>query len=235
MYLDELIKHDKINEIPLVSRKSKRAKRILIKLNPTCRSVELVYPTYMNHAQAQAFLIAQKEWLIHHISELNDTIILANQSEVTLFGVPYALNIETKKARNNISHINNDSLIIYGDTKERVSVSLRIVIQNHAKETFNKMASHYAAQIGEVVSKVSVKDMKTRWGSCSIDKSISISWRLAFAPEEVAYYVMAHEVAHMKHMNHSKKFWLLVEQLYPNYKKSKSWLSKYGHTLHAYV
>ena len=106
---------------------------------------------------------------------------------------------------------------------------------NKHTEGFEELVELYAKKIGKTQGRVAVKDMKSRWGSCSSEKYISLSWRLAFAPFEVAHYVVAHEVAHMKHMNHSLKFWKQVELLYPNYKKHRGWLKQNGQNLHAYV
>lgn len=235
MYLDELITHQKIRNIPLISRQSKRAKRISIKLNPTSRAVELVYPTCINRDQAQAFLKSQEDWLIKNITTLQEKITLVEQEKITLFGRQYSLVIKPRTKTQHQSYIEDGQLIILANNSERAAVCLRLFIQKHAHKVFEERIYDYARQLNMVPSKISVKDTKTRWGSCSSDKAVSISWRLAFAPTEVAFYVAAHEVAHMKHMNHSKRFWRVVEDIYPNYMKARVWLQKHGHTLHAYI
>ena len=75
-------------------------------------------------------------------------------------------------------------------------------------------------------SLVSVRDTRTRWGSCSTSGNLCFSWRLIFAPEEVVNYVVAHEVAHLVHMNHGKRFWRLVERLCPGAERQRRWLNR---------
>lgn len=78
---------------------------------------------------------------------------------------------------------------------------------------------------------IKLSNAKTRWGSCSANGRINLSWRLIMAPPHVMEYVIAHELAHLKELNHSKKFWNIVEELYPNYKEARKWLRQYGHDL----
>ncbi|MDB2415501.1 M48 family metallopeptidase, partial [Rickettsiales bacterium] len=80
----------------------------------------------------------------------------------------------------------------------------------------------------------SIKDTKSRWGSCSSNGNLSFCWKLVLAPEEVFKYVIAHEVSHLKHMNHSPEFWKQVQSLMPNYKTHCKWLKLNGHNLHLY-
>jgi predicted metal-dependent hydrolase len=76
--------------------------------------------------------------------------------------------------------------------------------------------------------------MESRWGSCSAARSISFSWRLIFAPDFVRDYVVAHEVAHLKEMNHGPRFWKLVEKLHPEFKTAQAWLRTHGRSLQRY-
>ena len=88
-----------------------------------------------------------------------------------------------------------------------------------------------AAEIGKDVTSVSLRDTKSRWGSCSSNGSISLSWRLIFAPWDAMDYVVAHEVAHLIHMNHGKDFWALCATLSANYSTGKKWMRTNGHEL----
>jgi predicted metal-dependent hydrolase len=91
-----------------------------------------------------------------------------------------------------------------------------------------------ADRLGKSVKRVSVRDSRTRWGSCAADGSLSFSWRLALAPADVSTYVVAHEVAHLIEMNHSRRFWRLVERICPHMGRAKAWLDAHGADLHRY-
>lgn len=79
---------------------------------------------------------------------------------------------------------------------------------------------------------ISIRDQKTRWGSCSGKGNLSFNWRLILAPPEILDYVVVHELCHLTHLNHSKDFWHLVETVLPDYKERRQWLKENGHTLH---
>jgi len=87
---------------------------------------------------------------------------------------------------------------------------------------------------GKKVQRISVRDAKTRWGSCSADGRLSFSWRLVMAPENVLDYVAAHEVAHLAHMNHSDQYWAHLAEIFPDFKVAEIWLKKNGPSLRCY-
>lgn len=89
----------------------------------------------------------------------------------------------------------------------------------------------FARQLDAVIGRVTIREVRSRWGSCSHQGNLSYSWRLIFAPEEVAQYVCAHEVSHLKHMNHSQAFWKTVESINADYKIHREWLRTHGQTL----
>ena len=88
-----------------------------------------------------------------------------------------------------------------------------------------------AAAIEARVTRVTVKDTTTRWGSCASDGALAFSWRLVMAPSFVQDYVAAHEVAHLRHMNHGPRFWDLVANLTPHRHKAVAWLNQEGGSL----
>ena len=92
-------------------------------------------------------------------------------------------------------------------------------------------SKQYANLINKKFNKVTIKNVSTRWGSCSSKNNLNYNLRLFMAPVDVVNYVIAHEVAHLKHQNHSKKFWNCVESIYPTYKIQKKWLRQNGHLL----
>lgn len=100
-----------------------------------------------------------------------------------------------------------------------------------AKEYFPKRAAYYAALLGVSYDRIRIAGQKTRWGSCSSNKTLSFNWKLMLAPPKVLDYVVVHEICHLREMNHSPRFWALVESLMPDYKQQRKWLKENGHTL----
>ena len=103
-----------------------------------------------------------------------------------------------------------------------------------ARDELAKRARPLASRVGRKVARVSVRDTKSRWGSCSASGNLSFSWRLIFAPEEVVDYVVAHEVAHLVEMNHGPRFWRLVDSLVPGNARPRAWLDRHRAELLSY-
>lgn len=100
-----------------------------------------------------------------------------------------------------------------------------------AREYFPKRAAHFQQFTGGTYSRITIRDQKTRWGSCSAKGTLSFNWRLMLAPPAVLDYVVVHELCHLTHMNHSKAFWALVESVCPDYRTHRRWLKEHGQEL----
>ena len=115
------------------------------------------------------------------------------------------------------------------------SERLKRWIINDFKEKVKSISEEKSLNIKKEIKSVRVSDTKTRWGSCSHDGRLCFSWRLAFAPYEAIDYVVAHEVAHLRHLDHSKEFWTLCEELSIDYAAGKRWMKENGSELMRYV
>lgn len=100
-----------------------------------------------------------------------------------------------------------------------------------ARDTFEKRVAYFHQFTGGNYTSITVRDQKSRWGSCSSRGTLSFNYRLIFAPPHVLDYVVVHELCHLTHMNHSKDFWNMVGTVMPDYKICKIWLREHGHTL----
>jgi predicted metal-dependent hydrolase len=103
-----------------------------------------------------------------------------------------------------------------------------------ARESFLAEAGAAAERLGRRHGRVTLRDTRSRWGSCSASGDLSFSWRLAMAPPEVRRYVALHEAAHLVEMNHSPRFWALVASLCPDYRAHRGWLRRHGAGLHRF-
>ena len=100
-----------------------------------------------------------------------------------------------------------------------------------AAEVFARKAAYYAARMGVTFHKITVRDQKTRWGSCSSKGNLNFNWRLVLAPVPVLDYVVIHELAHRREMNHSSRFWDIVGEMMPDYQIQRRWLRDHGGSL----
>lgn len=100
-----------------------------------------------------------------------------------------------------------------------------------ARDIFTRKTAYYASVMNVTYGRISIREQKTRWGSCSSKGNLNFNWRLIFAPEEVLDYIVVHELAHRREMNHSPAFYRIVESVLPDYKKDQKWLREHGESL----
>lgn len=100
-----------------------------------------------------------------------------------------------------------------------------------ARDIFTRKAAYYASIMRVTYGRISIREQKTRWGSCSSKGNLNFNWRLIFAPEDVLDYIVVHELAHRKEMNHSPAFYAVVASVLPDYKTAQRWLREHGESL----
>ncbi len=125
--------------------------------------------------------------------------------------------------------------IVVSDPRQNFKDTLEEGLKAHLKKTLEPLCISFSNQLDVKIHKISIRNTRSRWGSCSSRGNLSFCWRLIFAPHPVVAYLAAHEVSHLKHMNHSPAFWQTVAQLDPDYMKSRRWLREHGHTLMSIV
>ena len=107
-------------------------------------------------------------------------------------------------------------------------------LKQNAKKEIKKSITIYSSHLNVKVKSIFIKDMITKWGSCSTKKDLTFSWRIIFFPNYVSNYIIAHEVAHLVEFNHSKKFWNNVKKIYGNFKSANSWMEKNSKKFYRY-
>ena len=127
-----------------------------------------------------------------------------------------------------------DAVVTGGADEAGVARRVEALLRREARRALTEHAGAFAAALGLPPCPVSVRDTRSRWGSCSAAPALSFSWRLVLAPPEVMAYVAAHEVAHRRHMDHSAAFWAVVQELMPGWREPAGWLRANGAQLHAY-
>jgi len=103
-----------------------------------------------------------------------------------------------------------------------------------ARELVQMLVDEEVQELGVNVGRITIRDQRTRWGSCSPNGNLSFNWRLVLAPFEVLDYVVVHEVCHLREANHSRRFWRLVETRRPEWREQKAWLDEHGPELLAF-
>lgn len=212
---------------------SPKAKRLALRLDPRTRRVNLVIPPRASLKKAYEFAEQNKGWIAAKINDLPEPIPYTHGTILPLFGIPCTLRIENGDSKiTRITHTATDMVI----TTQREDIAPRISrhIKSLAASELEKRCRAKAREINKNLAAVTVRDTKSRWGSCSIDGRITLSWRLIFASPEAIDYVISHEVAHLIHPNHGMAFWDLCEKLSLNFTAGRHWMRENGSLLARY-
>lgn len=128
--------------------------------------------------------------------------------------------------------LEDELLKVHSAVVSNIEDHLNIWYRNLALETIRERVAFYAGMTGLSYSSIKVNEATTRWGSCSYKDTLNFTWRLIMAPMRVVDYVVVHELMHLKHMNHSARFWAEVAKVIPDYKSDERYLKDHGHLLH---
>ena len=217
---------------PLAIRISPRARRIGLRIDAAERRVELVLPKGVPAEFGLRFLRDKRGWIVARLGALPRPVPFVEGAVVPVMGVPHRIIRSLDTATPSVA-IADGEIRVRGDPLH-LPRRVRDYLARSAREELARRARRLAAGIGGKIARVSVRDTKSRWGSCSTNGNLSFSWRLIFAPEEVIEYVVAHEVAHLVEMNHGPRFWRLVDSLAPGNERSRTWLDRHRARLLSY-
>jgi predicted metal-dependent hydrolase len=202
-------------------RRSSRARRVSLRIDPAGGAVVVTLPAKGTRKAGMALLMGHAEWVSSRLAALPEAVTFTEGATVPIAGVPYRIrHAPTAKGG---AFLLDQELHVTG-APEFLSRRVRDFLRNEAQRRLGALVAAKSALIGIVPKRVTVKDTTSRWGSCAPDQSLALSWRLVMAPAFVQDYVVAHEVAHLRHMNHGPKFWAAVDELTPHTRAAISWL-----------
>lgn len=215
--------------VPLVLRRSGRARRISLRISQLDGRVTLTLPHRVPEREALAFAREKEAWIRKHLAARPMDVRVAPGVQVPIAG---RLHVVAEGAGRKVV-IEGQRVLVPGP-EDRVGNRLRGYLKELARSRLATACDHYAARLGLPYHAITLRDTRSRWGSCTSTGRLMFSWRLILAPQSVLSYVAAHEVAHLSHMNHSQKFWAEVDRIHGPYNTPRNWLRREGGTLHSY-
>jgi predicted metal-dependent hydrolase len=219
---------------PITVKRLKAARRYTLRVRTAQRDVVLSMPQRGSLATAKAFAEKHATWIETRLRRLAADIAFEPGAMIPFKGVPHR--ILHKPERRGTVKVEAGELPVLAVAGEAPHLQRRLTdwLKRQARKDLTAAVERHCAAAGARHASVSVKDTASRWGSCSSAGALSFSWRLILAPPHVLDYLAAHEVAHLKEMNHSQRFWRLCEALCPRTKEAKAWLRAHGADLHRY-
>lgn len=228
-------------EVAIVRRST--ARRYILRVRAANRDVQLTMPPYGSVREARAFAERHGDWLRARLAKLPRPRRFSNGSVVPYKGRDHVIEhhpegrgtvwIEPGAANATVPEQDLPRLCVAGRAAH-LRRRLRDWLKKEAEKALGAAVRKYARQLGVEFSRISIRDQKTRWGSCSANGTLAFSWRLIMAPTYVLDYLAAHEVVHLRHMDHSKRYWRTLRELCPATDRAEAWLKAHGRDLHRY-
>jgi predicted metal-dependent hydrolase len=205
--------------------RNRRARRYVLRLRPD-GSVRVSMPVRGSKREAQRFVERCREWITRQLrSEAEKRRAWSDGTALLLRGVPTRVLVQPASV---------GLRIVWGEVEARatgghdVRRELESALRARATEELPGRVSDLASRLGLSFSRVTIRNQRTRWGSCSSSGAISLNWRLLQMPPAVADYIILHELMHLEQPNHSRRFWALVAEVCPDYRDAERWLRRHA-------
>ncbi len=231
-------------EVSYTLVRSSRAKRLSLKIGEQS-GFEVVVPIRTALSSVPRFLKQKEDWILKHVEDLEEQRAarpkIEDGSAITILGVKKKIRIfptrkpkpHVKEARalefdsaTDTAYYGNPEILIYSNTSADARAALEKHLRKQAAQHFKTRTATVSQEMGTTYNRISIKGQKTRWGSCSREKNLNFNWRLLFATPEIVDSIIIHELAHTVHLNHSRRFYTLVEAHCPNHRALSKQLQK---------
>ena len=230
----ERVHHVAGRELPLRVVENARAKRLTLRIDAGGRGLRVTVPPGLRQGEVDRFLDRHRDWLELKLARLPDRPQLRAGVKMPLRGRPHLI-VHRPGRRGTVTAGEEDgrpALYVHGEAAH-LPRRLADFLKREARKDIEPLVAKHAASLGKRAKAIRFKDTSSRWGSCTADGALSFSWRIMMAPPAVIDYLVAHEVAHLREMNHGPKFWALCRELCPRTDEARAWLKRNGGALQA--
>jgi predicted metal-dependent hydrolase len=220
-----------MTDIPYTIRRSTRARRVRVNVHALAdlRSVgvEVVLPSRAPERAAAAAVSELRPWIERRLSDAQDVLARIAERAGTVPYLGTSLELVAQPGRTRAHRSGERLLVPAGDARPAIERFYR----RAARAEIAPRLDRATALAGSRYTALSIRAQRTRWASCSPGGAMSFNWRLLLAPERVLDYVVWHEVCHLEILDHSPRFWALVQSRWPDWREDRDWLSRHGATL----
>jgi predicted metal-dependent hydrolase len=225
--------------VPVEVRQHAAARRLTLRVSKTRRAVVVTVPSGCRIEEADRFLKSHIDWVRDRLGCVPSPVPFADGAVIPLRGCLHRIRHIGPVQGACVVDVEHPAhgaprLLVAGRV-EHAARRLKDWLIAEAHKDLDDRVSWHAAKLGVRAKHITLRDQTTRWGSCSATGLLSFSWRLILAPAFVLDYVAAHEVAHLREMNHGPRFWKLVAGAVPRLDEARQWLRNEGSDLHRYA
>ncbi len=220
--------------LPLRIVEHTRARRLTLRIDTGGRGLRITVPPGIKRGEVDRFLDRHRDWLEQRLAKVPRQPLVRPGIKIPLRGVPHRI-VHAPETRGTVTVGRGPTgpvLTVHGD-RRHLPRRVADFLKREAKVEIEALVAKHCAAVHKRAKAVRFRDTTSRWGSCTSDGVLSFSWRIMMAPAPVIDYLVAHEVAHLKEMNHGPKFWALCARLCPETERCKAWLKRNGNALQA--
>jgi predicted metal-dependent hydrolase len=217
--------------IPVRIRKNTRARRMILRIDNNINGAVVTLPSWTSEREALLMVQEKSDWVLTKLDNMPTKISFESGVQIPFLG-EYHIVYHDPNQKEVVKKGENE--IRLGGREEHLSRRLGDWLRKEAKIIIQPKAIEMAKKFNGKIGRISIRDTKSRWGSCAASGNLSFCWRLILTPEWVLNYVIAHEVSHLRHMNHGSEFWQTVADFNVRVDAARVWLSKNAEQLHRY-
>jgi predicted metal-dependent hydrolase len=218
-------------ETTLLVRRHPRARRTSLRISADGEGVIVVIPARKRFEDGVAIARQHAEWISDRLQALPERVPFADGTVLPIHGGPRLVR-HIREERAGVRE--EGDMLIVGGSAEGLPRRIEAWLRREARRLLTERADAQAERLGRSPARISIRDTRSRWGSCSSAGALSFSWRLILAPPEVLDYVVAHEMAHLAQRGHGPEFWRTVAQLTKHVDAGRAWLRRHGRDLFRY-
>lgn len=219
--------------VTLTVVENQRARRLTMRIEPGGRGLRVTVPPGIAMSEVDRFINRHSSWLETRMRALPDQERLRAGMKIPFKGVPHRIEHFPGRGVTRVGGMSGDPVIEVFGGEAHLGRRLADFLKREGRTELSGLVSRHAASIGVSTGRITLRDTRSRWGSCSASGALSFSWRIMMAPPVVIDYLVAHEVAHRRQMNHSAAFWKICRQLSPRTDECRDWLKRNGASLQA--
>lgn len=219
--------------VPVRVHIDKRARRVSVRIDPHAREAVATAPALRHALEAISFASERVDWIADRLGSLPRPVQFRPGAYIPLRGVIHRLKQADSGRTVRLDKAGPIPVLLIPGPREAFSDRTRAFFRTAARTDFAARVTVHAENLNVSPRSIAIKDMRSRWGSCSSEGRLNFSWRLVCAPPFALDYVAAHEVAHLKEMNHSSRFWRQVSRTMPDWEEARRWLQERGSALQA--
>ena len=210
-------------------RRNARSRRLSLRVSRLDGAVTISLPRWTGSREAMKFAREKESWIRRQLENRHESVVVQAGASILFQGAE----VPVLSANGRAARLEGGAILVPGEPA-RAGIRVAAFLKAVARQQLAEASDRYCDLLGARYFRLTLRDTRSRWGSCSAEGNLMYSWRLIMAPPEVLEYVAAHESAHLLEMNHSRAFWELVERIFPDYRRPRKWLRENGARLHAY-